>query len=57
METGSVVKVVGRVQSREYDKKHEDGTIEKRTAYEVSVSKFEIIEKAKAQENEESVEE
>ena len=57
LETGSVVKVVGRVQSREYDKKHEDGTIEKRTAYEVSVSKFEIIEKAKAQENEESVEE
>lgn len=57
LETGSIVKVVGRVQSREYDKKHEDGTIEKRTAYEVSVSKFEIIEKAKAQENEESVEE
>jgi len=43
LETGTTVKVVGRIQSREYDKKHEDGTVEKRVAYEVSVSKFEII--------------
>ncbi len=43
LETGTTVKVVGRIQSREYDKKHDDGTIEKRVAYEVSVSKFEII--------------
>lgn len=53
LETGSIVKVTGRVQSREYEKKHEDGTIEKRIAYEVSVSKFEIVEKANKQENEE----
>lgn len=53
LETGSIVKVTGRVQSREYEKKHEDGTIEKRTAYEVSVSKFEIVEKVNKQENEE----
>lgn len=48
LETGTAVKIVGRVQSREYEKKYEDGTIEKRVAYEVSVSKFEIVK----QENE-----
>ena len=32
---GTEVKVVGRVQSRNYEKKHEDGTIENRVAYEV----------------------
>lgn len=57
LETGSVVKVTGRVQSREYEKKHEDGTVEKRTAYEVSVSKFEIVEKADAKEDKENIEE
>lgn len=46
LETGTTVKVVGRVQSREYEKKYEDGTVEKRVAYEVSVSKFEIVDKA-----------
>ena len=45
LEIGTSVKVVGRVQSREYEKKHDDGTTEKRVAYEVSVSKFEIINK------------
>jgi len=53
LETGTTVKVVGRVQSREYEKKYEDGTIEKRVAYEVSVSKFEIPDKA--EENKEEV--
>jgi len=38
---GTNVKVVGRVQAREYEKKFENGDIEKRVAYEVSVSKFE----------------
>lgn len=42
---GSELRIVGRVQSRGYDKKHEDGTIEKRTAYEVSVSSLEVINK------------
>ncbi len=46
LETGTTVKVVGRVQSREYEKKYEDGTVEKRVAYEVSVSKFEIVDKS-----------
>ena len=38
---GTNVKLVGRIQAREYEKKFEDGTAEKRVAYEVSVSKFE----------------
>lgn len=53
LETGTTVKVVGRVQSREYEKKYEDGTVEKRVAYEVSVSKFEIVEKAEENKTEE----
>ena len=44
MEVGTEVKVIGRVQSREYEKKHEDGTTEKRVAYEVSVSNLELVE-------------
>ena len=45
MEVGTEVKVVGRVQSRQYEKKHEDGTIENKIAYEVSVGSLEVIEK------------
>jgi len=48
---GTELRVVGRVQSRGYEKKHEDGTIEKRTAYEVSVAGLEVIDK-KSDENE-----
>ena len=44
LEVGVQVKLVGRVQSRTYEKKHEDGTIENRVAYEVSVGSLEIIE-------------
>ncbi len=44
LEVGSQVKIVGRVQSRTYEKKHEDGTIENRVAYEVSVGSLEVIE-------------
>lgn len=44
LEVGSQVKVVGRVQSRTYEKKHEDGTVETRVAYEVSVGSLEVIE-------------
>ena len=53
---GAEIRVIGRVQSREYEKKHEDGTIEKRIAYEVSVSSLEIIDK-NTDENEEAVQE
>ena len=41
--TGTEVKIVGRVQSRNYEKKHEDGTIENRVAYEVSIASLEVL--------------
>ena len=44
LEVGVQVKVVGRVQSRAYEKKHEDGTVETRTAYEISVGSLEVID-------------
>ena len=43
MEVGTEVKIVGRVQSRTYEKKYEDGTVETKVAYEVSVSSLEIV--------------
>ena len=43
LEVGTEVKVVGRVQSRNYEKKHEDGTVEARVAYEVSIASMEIV--------------
>ncbi len=44
LEVGAQVKIVGRVQSRIYEKKHEDGTVEERVAYEVSVCSLELIQ-------------
>lgn len=38
---GTNVRLEGRIQAREYEKKYEDGTAQTRVAYEVSVSKFE----------------
>ena len=55
LEVGSQVKVIGRVQSRTYEKKHEDGTVENRVAYEVSIGSLEVIEE-KTTEKEENVE-
>lgn len=55
LEVGSQVKIVGRVQSRTYEKKHEDGTVENRVAYEVSIGSLEVIEE-KDNEKEETVE-
>ena len=43
LEVGTQVKIVGRVQSRQYEKKFEDGTSEIRVAYEVSVGSLEVI--------------
>lgn len=40
---GTEVKVLGRVQSRKYEKKYEDGTSEVKVAYEVSVSSLEVV--------------
>ena len=47
---GTNVKLEGRIQAREYEKKYEDGTVEKRVAYEVSVSKFEEYKKEEIEE-------
>jgi single-stranded DNA-binding protein len=44
LEVGTKVKLVGRVQSRMYEKKHEDGTVENRVAYEVSIGSLEIVD-------------
>ncbi len=60
LEVGTEVKIVGRVQSRNYEKKHEDGTVETRVAYEVSVGSLEVInenedEKEVQEENQEAV--
>ena len=55
LEIGSRIKLVGRVQSRNYEKKHEDGTVEIRVAYEVSIGSLEVIEEKDGQ-NEENQE-
>ena len=57
---GTEVRIIGRVQSREYEKKYEDGTVEKRVAYEVSVSSLEIAnqdgnEEEEKEENKEAI--
>ena len=40
---GDKIHLVGRIQSRIYQKSLDDGTIEERVAYEVSITKFETI--------------
>ena len=58
IEVGAQVKIVGRVQSRTYEKKFEDGTAETRVAYEVSIGSLEVINENKDEnENESQVEE
>lgn len=42
LRVGDNIKIWGRIQSRQYEKKFEDGTSEFRRAYEVSVCKMEI---------------
>lgn len=43
MEVGTEVKITGRIQSRTYEKKFEDGTSETRVAYEVSIASMEVV--------------
>ena len=43
MDIGTEVRIIGRVQSRNYEKKHEDGTVEPRVAYEVSIASLELV--------------
>ena len=52
MEVGTEVKIIGRVQSRIYEKKFEDGTVEQRVAYEVSIANLEVINKKEEDEEE-----
>jgi len=56
MQTGTEVKVIGRVQSRQYEKKYEDGTSEVKTAYEVSIGSLEVINKEENEEEQPSEE-
>ena len=51
LEVGTKVKIVGRVQSRMYEKKYEDGTVENRVAYEVSIGSLEVVEENDTQES------
>ena len=43
LDIGTHVRISGRIQSREYQKKLEDGEFETRTAYEVSASKVDLV--------------
>lgn len=43
LDVGSEIRVTGRAQSREYEKKLPDGYVEIRTVYEISISNMEVI--------------
>jgi single-stranded DNA-binding protein len=45
LKVGDNIKIWGRIQSREYQKKLDNGDVLNRMAYEVSISKMEILEK------------
>lgn len=51
MAVGTEVKITGRVQSRTYEKKFEDGSVQTRVAYEVSIASMEIPEENEENEN------
>ena len=42
LDVGTEVKITGRVQSRNYEKKFEDGTVTNKVAYEISVISMEV---------------
>ena len=44
LEVGTRLQIEGRIQSREYQKRISDDEYETRTAYEVSISKMEVVE-------------
>lgn len=54
---GSRLKIVGRIQSREYQKKLSENEIEKRTAYEISIAKISINKEDKKIEEVEEIDE
>ena len=56
IEVGTEVKIVGRVQSRNYEKKLEDGSVIKKVAYEVSIGSLEVVKQAEDREEVEETE-
>lgn len=44
LSVGTLVEIEGRFQSRDYVKKNSDGTIENKTAYEISVGRIVVVE-------------
>ena len=54
IEVGTEVRITGRVQSRNYEKKYEDGTVVTKTAYEISIGSLEVINQEDEEENEEN---
>ncbi len=56
LEVGAHIRLSGRIQSREYQKKYEDGSLETKTAFEISVSKLDVIDAAETPETEVSLE-
>ena len=57
MEVGTEIKLVGRAQSRKYEKKYEDVRVESKIAYEVSVASLEVVNKEDGSTTEEVAEE
>ena len=55
MEVGTEVRITGRVQSRNYEKKHEDGSVETRVAYEVSIASMEIVKDEESESESEEI--
>ncbi len=51
LSVGEHISVVGRVQSRNYQKRLDDDTVVTRTAYEVSVSKITVLKESAAADN------
>lgn len=57
LKVGDHIKLWGRIQSRDYQKKKEDGEVESKVAFEVSISKLEYVEEDNNREGKEESEE
>lgn len=55
LSVGTMVKLNGRIQSRIYEKKNEDGTVISKVAYEVSISKFSVADNSETNKENELV--
>lgn len=53
-EVGDRIRLDGRVQSREYEKKDEEGNVTVKTAYEVSIARIELVDNTDNTDNTES---